>query len=169
MSAVGTWLRDAAAVARQTVREPQAFQIKAAEGLLLQTAMILLVWPPAEHLWIGRNRGNSCLTAIAARWLMLVEDPGSTRPRAAFRQRRSSNANSLCGQNSAGFLRRPRRSIRLDVSVALGPWLGSSPERSSRSALNRRMSAARCPGSGFERTSAKAVRNPPASVSGNPV
>src|SRR4029450_8770970 len=104
MSAVGTWLRDAAAVARQTVQEPQAFQIKAAEGLLLQTAMILLVWPPAEHLWIGRNRGNSCLTAIAARWLMLVEDPGSTRPRAAFRQRRSSNANSLCGQNSAGFL-----------------------------------------------------------------
>jgi hypothetical protein len=84
MSAVGTWLRDAAAVARQTVREPQAFQIKAAEGLLLQTAMILLVWPPAEHLWIGRNRGNSCLTAIAARWLMLVEDPGSTRPERHF-------------------------------------------------------------------------------------
>jgi hypothetical protein len=84
MSAVGTWLRDAAAVARQTVQEPQAFQIKAAEGLLLQTAMILLVWPPAEHLWIGRNRGNSCLTAIAARWLMLVEDPGSTRPERHF-------------------------------------------------------------------------------------
>ena len=40
--------------------------------------------PPAEHLWIGRNRGNSCLTAIAARWLMLVEDPGSTRPERHF-------------------------------------------------------------------------------------
>jgi hypothetical protein len=33
--------------------------------------MMLLVWPPAEHLWIGRNRGNLCLTAIAARWLLI--------------------------------------------------------------------------------------------------
>jgi FAD dependent oxidoreductase len=41
----------------------------------------------------------------AARWPIsaqnTAEDPGSTRP--AFPQRRSSNANSLCGQNSAGF------------------------------------------------------------------
>jgi hypothetical protein len=26
--------------------------------------MVLLVWPPAEHLWITRNRANSCLTAM---------------------------------------------------------------------------------------------------------
>jgi hypothetical protein len=26
--------------------------------------MVLLVLLPAEHLWIGRNRGNSCLTAM---------------------------------------------------------------------------------------------------------
>jgi hypothetical protein len=59
--------------------------------------------------------------------------------------------------------------MRAILSVALAPWLGSSPERSSRSALNRRMSAARRPGSGDKTTSAKAVRNPPASVSGNPI
>jgi hypothetical protein len=65
--------------------------------------------------------------------------------------------------------RRPRQSIWLDVSVALALWLSSSPEHSSRSALNRRMSAARRSGSGVETTSPKAVRNPPASVSGNPI
>src|SRR5206468_8280250 len=57
----------------------------------------------------------------------------------------------------------------LDVSVALAPWLGFSPERSSRSALNRRVSAARRPESGGQTSSAKAVRNSPASVGGNPI
>jgi hypothetical protein len=66
-----------------------------------------------------------------------------------------------------GVQRRPRRSIRLDGSVALAPWLGFPPERSSRSAFNRRTSAVRRRGSGVEMTSAKAVRNPPASVNGN--
>jgi hypothetical protein len=65
-----------------------------------------------------------------------------------------------------GVQRRPRRSIRLDVSVALAPWLDFRPEGSSRSAFNRRTSAARRRGSGIEMTSAKAVRNPPASVNG---
>jgi hypothetical protein len=63
--------------------------------------------------------------------------------------------------------RRPRRSIRLDVSVALAPGPGSSPESSLRSAFKRRMSAASRPGRGTETTSANAVRNSPASVSGN--
>jgi hypothetical protein len=30
--------------------------------------MVLLVLPPADHLWIGRNRANSCLIGNAARW-----------------------------------------------------------------------------------------------------
>jgi hypothetical protein len=66
-----------------------------------------------------------------------------------------------------GVQRRPRRSIRFDGSVALAPWLDSAPERSSRSVFNRRTSAARRRGSGVEMTSAKAFRNPPASVNGN--
>jgi hypothetical protein len=78
---------------------------------------------------------------------------------------------SICSfSNSAppgsGVQRRPRRSIGLEGSVALAPWLGS-PERPSRWAFNWRMSAARRRGSGIEMTSAKAVRNPPASVNGN--
>jgi hypothetical protein len=51
--------------------------------------------------------------------------------------------------------------------VTLAPWLGSSPERSSRSALSWRRSAAKRSGSGFETKSAKAACNPSASVSGN--
>jgi hypothetical protein len=43
--------------------------------------MVLLVWPPAEHLWIGRNRGQFVPYSDAARWLRtLAEDPGSARP-----------------------------------------------------------------------------------------
>jgi hypothetical protein len=57
------------------------------------------------------------------------------------------------------------RSLRLDV-CCVAPC-SVSPERSSRSALSRRMSAAKRPGSGVETTSAKVVRNSPASVSGN--
>jgi hypothetical protein len=68
--------------------------------------------------------------------------------------------------SGCGVRRRPRRSIRLDVCVAP---CSVSPERSSRSALSRRMSAAKHSGSGVETTSAKAVRNPPASVSGNSI
>src|SRR5256885_17233037 len=45
--------------------------------------MVLLVWPPAEHLWIGRNRGQLAPYDVA-RWPLrrttLAEDPGSTRP-----------------------------------------------------------------------------------------
>src|SRR5258706_15272396 len=46
--------------------------------------MILLVWPPPDHLWIGRKRGQvvlsdaSSMTNVRAR--PLAEDPGSTRP-----------------------------------------------------------------------------------------
>jgi hypothetical protein len=50
--------------------------------------MVLLVWSPAEHLWIGRNRGTSCLTAMPLdgqrRRITLAEDPGRTQPRAAY-------------------------------------------------------------------------------------
>jgi hypothetical protein len=50
--------------------------------------MVLLVWPPAAHLWIGRNRGNLCLTAMSLdgqhRRTTLAEDPGSTRPERHF-------------------------------------------------------------------------------------
>jgi hypothetical protein len=46
--------------------------------------MVLLVLLPVEHLWIGRNRGNSCLTAMPLdgqlRHITLAEDPGRTRP-----------------------------------------------------------------------------------------
>jgi len=49
--------------------------------------MVLLVWPPAEHLWIGRNRGQFA-PYDAARWPLrrttLAEDPGSTRPERHF-------------------------------------------------------------------------------------
>src|SRR5437867_1580182 len=49
------------------------------------------------------------------------------------------------------------------------PHLRSSPERSLRSACNRRTSAASRPGSGEETTLAKVVRNPPVSVSGTSI
>jgi hypothetical protein len=61
----------------------------------------------------------------------------------------------------------PQRSIRRDVSVALAPWLGSSPEPSAPSARSWQRSAAKRSGSGFETKSAKAACNPPASISGN--
>jgi hypothetical protein len=48
-------------------------------------------------------------------------------------------------------------------AVAVSPW----HMRSSPSALNCRMSAAKCPGSVAETTSSKALHNPCASVSGN--
>jgi len=64
-----------------------------------------------------------------------------------------------------GVQRRPRRSIRLGVFVALAPSSRSSPERSSPSACNRRTSVASRSGSGDETTSANVARNPPASVS----
>jgi hypothetical protein len=67
--------------------------------------MVLLNWPRLDHLWIGQNRGNSChrsdgssMTNVRARTLAEV----LARGRAASPGRRSSNANSLCGQNSAG-------------------------------------------------------------------
>jgi hypothetical protein len=50
--------------------------------------MVLLVLPPPDHLW----------TNVCAR----ARDAGR-RARAAYHRRRSSNANGLRGQNSAGF------------------------------------------------------------------
>jgi hypothetical protein len=51
--------------------------------------MVLLVWPPAEHLWISRNRGP--IGAFSAKPLdgqrrrrTLAEDPDSTRPELHF-------------------------------------------------------------------------------------
>jgi hypothetical protein len=69
--------------------------------------------------------------------------------------------------SSCGVQRRPRRSIRRDVSVAIAPSLRSSPERASPSEFTRRISFARCSGSGEETTSANVARNAPASVSGS--
>jgi hypothetical protein len=55
--------------------------------------MVLLDWPPPDHLGIGRKRGNSCQRKHPA-------NPGT---RLELRShRRSSNANSLCSRNSAG-------------------------------------------------------------------
>jgi len=69
--------------------------------------MVLLVLPPADHLWIGRNRGPIC--AISA---MQIDDQrvredarGMLAPGpSCVPRRRSSNANGLCGQNSARIL-----------------------------------------------------------------
>jgi hypothetical protein len=96
-----------------------------------------------------RNRTSAKMMATSRRPISRVASVASGAPR-------SGN----------GVQRRPRRSIGLDGSVALAPCLGS-PERSSRSAFNRRTSGARRLGSGVEMTSAKAVRNPPASINGN--
>src|SRR5438552_11920012 len=51
----------------------------------------------ARHLAIGVGMDGQrpCRT--------LAEDPGRTQPRAAYPRRRSSNANGLQSQNSAGF------------------------------------------------------------------
>src|SRR5436190_6201360 len=70
-------------------------------------------------------------------------------------------------QRGCGLQRRPQRSIRLDFCVALAPLSRSSPERSSPSTCNRRMSATSLSGSGDETTSANVVRNPLVSVSGS--
>ena len=55
-----------------------------------------------------RNRGKSCRLSDANSMTHLrARTPAEIRhlaTRAAFPQRRSSNANTLCGQNSAGFL-----------------------------------------------------------------
>jgi hypothetical protein len=70
-------------------------------------AMALLVLPPADHLWIGRNRGNSrVISAMQIDDQLTTQNTGrdlSNRTRAAYSDRRSSNANSLGGQNSLGF------------------------------------------------------------------
>src|SRR6266516_1844673 len=47
--------------------------------------MVLLVWPPADPLWTGRNRGpiralQPCRSMANARRRTLLVDPGSTRP-----------------------------------------------------------------------------------------
>jgi len=55
-----------------------------------------------------RNRGKSCrLSDANSMTHVRARTPAEIRhlaTRAAFPQRRSSNANTLCGQNSAGFL-----------------------------------------------------------------
>jgi hypothetical protein len=56
--------------------------------------MVLLDWPPLDHLGIGGKSRQF----LPARKLLPRSWQG---PRCAF-HRRSSNANSLCGRNSAG-------------------------------------------------------------------
>jgi hypothetical protein len=68
---------------------------------------VLLVLPPTDHLWIGRNRGNSrVISAMQIDDQRVREDArghAGPRARAAYPRHRSSNANGLRGENSAGF------------------------------------------------------------------
>jgi hypothetical protein len=56
--------------------------------------MVLLDWPPPDHLGIGRKRGNSCQRKHPAEILAL----GSSYVPTVAAQTR----NSLCSRNSAG-------------------------------------------------------------------
>ena len=56
--------------------------------------MVLLVFPPPDHFWIGRNRGKFCGPSDAAGLPTFAKMPAEIAP-AAYLRRRSSNANSL--------------------------------------------------------------------------
>src|SRR5256886_13215308 len=81
--------------------------------------MVLLVWPPAEHLWIGRNRGQFA-PYDAARWPLrrttLAEDPGSTRPERHF----PSGAAQTRVVSAARIRLDPRKSVRSYKGIIYG-------------------------------------------------
>src|SRR6266480_7042318 len=81
--------------------------------------MVLLVWPPAEHLWIGRNRGQFA-PYDAARWPLrrttLAEDPGSTRPERHF----PSGAAQTRVVSAARIRLHPRKSVRPFKGIICG-------------------------------------------------
>src|SRR5262249_16070338 len=64
-----------------------------------------LVLPLADHLWIGTNRGPICASTRRYDQRGREDARGMLhRARAAYPRRCTSNANGLCGQNSAGIL-----------------------------------------------------------------
>jgi len=65
--------------------------------------MLLLALPPADHLLIETDRGQFVPSRRRRMMANVRVDPRRTQPQAAYPQRRSSNANSLEGQKSAGF------------------------------------------------------------------
>src|SRR6516165_9849542 len=73
-------------------------------------------WPPPDHLGIGR-KSRQFLPAQAS-----CRDPG-TRPELRL-HRRSSNANSLCGRNSAGS---PEICATFQRDILRRHFLSSSP------------------------------------------
>src|SRR6266513_216956 len=81
--------------------------------------MVLLVWPPAEHLWIGRNRGQFA-PYDAARWPLrrttLAQDPGSTRPERHF----PSGAAQTRVVSAARIRLDPRKSVRSYKGIIYG-------------------------------------------------
>src|SRR2546429_8771816 len=81
--------------------------------------MVLLVWPPAEHLWIGRNRGQFA-PYDAARWPLrrttLAEDPGSTRPERHF----PSGAAQTRVVSAPRIRLDPRKSVRSYKGIIYG-------------------------------------------------
>jgi hypothetical protein len=63
---------------------------------------VLLNWPPPDHLWIGTKSRHVLPTQRVTNARASIPAEMRACARAAY-QRRSSNANSLRGQNSAGF------------------------------------------------------------------
>jgi hypothetical protein len=96
-----------------------AHAVKVARGRSRKSrlALVLLVWPPPEHLWIGRNRGpiralqpcRSMANFGAERFLV---DPGSTRPERHF----------LSGAAQTRIVSAAR--IRLDSRKSVRPFKG---------------------------------------------
>jgi hypothetical protein len=94
--------------------------------------MVLLDWPPPDHLWIGTKsrqflpsqRSSNVRARMPAEILAL--GPSSVSPR------RSSNANSLCGQNSAASREsvRPFKGIFCDDVSEFESYMPSQPVRS---------------------------------------
>ena len=66
--------------------------------------MVLLALPPADHLLIEKNRGQFVPSRRRRMVANVRADPGRTQLRAAYPQRRSSNASGLRGRNSARIL-----------------------------------------------------------------
>src|SRR5260221_12486105 len=70
--------------------------------------MVLLDWPPPDHLWIG-TKSRQFLPSQPCSSMTF----GRARTPSRVSPRRSSNANGLCGQNSAGS----GESVRLSKGI----------------------------------------------------
>jgi len=69
---------------------------------------VLLDWPPPDHLWIG-TKSRQFLPSQPCSSMTI----GRARTPSCVSPRRSSNANGLCGQNSAGS----GESVRLSKGI----------------------------------------------------